>query len=300
MGSPDVSDPAVTDSPGLVKRHGGGGRSRVRLLLALLLAAGVGAGITAVALPRTPSPTEGGAASRLPPAGLHLYFVDDFRSPALDRTKWDTCWPGTGTSGCTTYGNAELQWFLPEQDRVSGNALHLVASKGSTPGTDQNGAPATYSWRSGMVTTYTDFRFTYGYVEVTARLPQGNGLWPALWLLTPNKQSLPEIDIAEMLYPQTVQVVLHPLGADHEYTFLPSHYSGWHTFAVDWEPTSITWYVDDKEVFRYRGAGIPDGPMYFVASLAVANYPSAAPDASTPDPASLDIGRVAIYQSHRP
>lgn len=231
-------------------------------------------------------------------------FSDDFTGSSLNTSKWDTCYPWQDVpSGCTNFGNPELQWYLPSQDQVFDGALHLTALKTPTMGTNKSGQPEVYQWRSGIVTTYSSFDFTYGYIQVTARIPSGDGLWPALWLLPQNESWPPEIDIMENLGGNTsvVSCTIHPTTGGQVQTIYQSPVSlssGWHTYAVNWEPHSITWYVDGHQVATYTGT-IPNEPMYFLADLAVSGS-GETPDYSTPTSASFEISSVEIFQSSNP
>ena len=236
------------------------------------------------------------------PPGMRLVFNDEFAGSSLDSSKWDPCYPWANTGvGCTNFGNPELEWYLPSQNTVSGNALHLNASKTATSGTTRDGQPKKYDWRSGMVTTYHSFQFTYGYVAVRARVPKGDGLWSGLFLLPRSEAWPPEIDIAETYGDDTnkFNVVLQPAQGPQFPTSVsaPSDLStGYHTYAVDWEPSSITWSIDGKTVHRYTGDRSPSEPMYLVADLAVANLFGIGPTASSPSQGSLDIAAVSIFQ----
>ena len=233
-------------------------------------------------------------------AGMHLAFTSSFQGSSLNGSKWQTCYPWADSgSGCTNFDNSELEWYLPSQDQVSNGTLHMIASKVTTIGTTRAGSPADYQWKSGMVTTNNSFDFTYGYVQVTARIPTGSGLWPALWLLPQNESWPPEIDIMENLGGNTSRIycTVHPsLGGESQeiYNSPTQLSSGWHTYAVNWEPNSITWYIDGQEVFT-SSENIPQQPMYFLANLAVSGTEQV-PNASTPSTASFDISNVSIYQ----
>ena len=128
-----------------------------------------------------------------------LVFSSNFSGTQLDTSVWDTCYVRfVAATGCTNFGNPqEEEWYLPSQVDVSGGVLHLIARETPTVGRNSSGAPKIYPYRSGMVTTYSSFRFTYGLVRVVARLPGGIGTWPALWLLPANGSWPPEIDIME-------------------------------------------------------------------------------------------------------
>ena len=229
-----------------------------------------------------------------PAAGMSLAFTAGFTGSSLDASVWDTCYEWyVAASGCTSYDTGETEWYLPAQDQVSGGALHLVATETPTQGTDANGAPKTYPYTSGMVTTFSSFNFTYGYVQVVARIPGGTGTWPALWLLPQNGSWPPEIDIMENYgTPNLMEATLH-WGATDQVAYRdvtsPSNLSsGWHTYGLLWQPGSLTWYLDGQVVYTFMGSEVPSQPMYFLANLAI-NGP-AAPSSS------FDIQSVQIYQ----
>jgi beta-glucanase (GH16 family) len=238
-----------------------------------------------------------------PSAGKQLVFSDDFTGSSLNTSKWDTCypwWPSGATSGCTNLGNNELEWYLPSQVQVSGGALHLVTSETPTPGTGSGGTPKTYPWRSGMVTTYNSFDFTYGYIQVTAQVPKGDGFWPALWLLPQTMAWPPEIDFAEGLGSDTFSnaCTFHSTtSGQHQGIYQsPTDLSaGWHTYGLLWEPGSLTCYVDGHATYTYTRSDVPDQPMYFLADLAVSG--SNPPDATTATTASFNIENIQIYQT---
>ncbi len=248
-----------------------------------------------------PSPSTAPPATTAgPTTGMHVVFSDTFDGPSLDPTKWSTCYPWADTGrGCTNFGNAELQWYLPSQAQVADGTARLVASKVPTAGTTRDQRPKTYPWRSGMLTTFKSAVFTYGYVEVVARPPKGDGLWSTIWLLPHDQTWPPELDIAEVYgaYPDHVTYAYH--GASGNRPFFNNGTSdlttGWHTYGMDWEPGSLTWYFDGKRVYHYDGP-TPNEPMYFLATLAFAHVLGGDPKAETSADSSLDLRQVTIYQ----
>jgi beta-glucanase (GH16 family) len=154
-------------------------------------------------------------------------------------------------------------------------------------------------------------RFTpqYGYFEIRARVPAGNGLWPAFWMLT-LAQKTPEIDIMEILSRDPARVHLHYHYTDdsgEEQDFGASwsggdFSTGWHTFAVDWEPDAIIWYVDGVERNRFEGKYVAAEPLYLILNLQVggADSWSGPADATTTFPAYFDIDYVRVWQRARP
>jgi beta-glucanase (GH16 family) len=243
-----------------------------------------------------------------PPRGpWTLQFSDDFSGTTLDNSKWEPCYPWATSAGCTNFGNRnhELQWYLPSQDQVSGGQLHLVALREATQGQTKTGAPEVYGWRSGIVTTFSHFAFKYGYVQVVAKIPVGPGSWSGLWLAPVTNSWPPEIDMEESRgeRPGQVLTIAHlsgtgPLsGTGRWCTGLQENV--FHTFGIDWEPGSITWYIDGKaryQVLNNPSHLVPDQPMYFLANLAIAGTTLGPVTASSPKTASFDIDQVRVWQ----
>lgn len=208
---------------------------------------------------------------------MRLAFSSDFAGSTLDASVWGTCypWAAQASAGCTNFSNPEHEWYRSSQVRVSSGTLDLVAQPIKTLGYTKTGTWKNYTCRSGMVTSFPSFNFKYGYVQVVARMPSDPDLWPGLWLAASNLNWPPEIDLAEhWSAPDNVTgIYFHPAGAAPVTMVLPKATnvtSGWHTFAVNWTPTQITWYLDNhvEMVVKQR---IPHQKMYFVANLASFN-----------------------------
>jgi len=116
------------------------------------------------------------------------------------------------------------------------------------------------------------------------KLPKGSGFWPAFWTWLTSEQWPPEIDAMEFYGDNTsllYQTYHGPNGSDGSRVSNADWTADYHTFAVDWEPGRLTWYVDGVATKTLNEA--PALNMYLIASLAVANGARApAPDASTP------------------
>jgi beta-glucanase (GH16 family) len=224
-------------------------------------------------------------------------FSDDFQGGSLDSSKWTTCYPWAKGSGCTNYGNNELEWYLPSRVSVHDGTLRLTAQKRSVTGTDAHGGRRQYPYRSGMVTTAGHFSFTYGHVEFRARAPEGRGLWPTLWLLPVDESWPPEVDIMEAHGEDVTRMTAsyHRTESDarRRVVQVGNYAEDWHTYAVDWRPNSLVWYVDQQQVFAVYG-DVPKKPMYLLANLAVDGDEDHAPDGTTPNTASLDIDQVRV------
>lgn len=231
-----------------------------------------------------------------PGSGWALTFSDNFNGKALDTKKWNTCY-WWGPTGCTNGGNKELQWYQPDDIIVQNGTLRLRARKRNVNG---------YSYTSGMISSHDKYAFKYGYAEMRAKLPKGRGLWPAFWLL-PQRRNVwpPEIDVFEFLghEPNRLHMTLHyasSRGNDYSATNWagPNLSDAYHTFAVQWEPKRIIWYVDGIERKRYEvAANIPAQPMYMLAGLAVgAAWTNTPPDATTPLPSYYDIDYIRVWR----
>lgn len=209
--------------------------------------------------------------------------------------------------GCTIITNNELEWYVPTGVGRRGGDLALTAREQSVSAS--NGRA--YEYTSGMVSTGPTeyqgrplFAFTYGYVEVRAKIPAGKGLWPALWLLPASGEPLPEIDIIEFIGDATDTAEMHAHRSSRgeavtvgESYVGPDYANGYHVYAVEWTPDHVAWIIDGVERFRVEGAQVPHEDMYFIANLAVGGNWPGQPNAETKFPAEFLIDYVRIWRS---
>ena len=240
-------------------------------------------------------------------SGWNLAFADEFGGTTLDGQKWHTCHWWASTT-CSIETNNELELYTRNNVSVADGALKLQARRENAVA--WNGR--TYSYTSGMVSTGgkvdeidPGFVFTYGYVEARVKVPKGQGLWPALWLLPANHEWPPEIDVMEILgdEPTVTHMHYHYLRPDGSHADVGSSWAGpdfsadWHTFAVDWSPEALVWYVDGVERARFTdAANITSEPSYVLLNLAVGGTWPGAPDASTPFPSDYLVDYVRVWQ----
>ncbi|MEW1909167.1 glycoside hydrolase family 16 protein [Kitasatospora sp. NPDC085895] len=249
--------------------------------------------------------TQEATAPPTPPGPWRPVFHDDFTGSRLNTADWATCYDWND-HGCTNAGNHELQWYLPGQVSVADGDLTLTADRRTTKGTDGK----TYPWTSGMVSTGRDHwdgaprhTFTYGWFAAALKVPAAaEGMFPAFWLIPADTRGTPpEIDIAEFINTSArVDSNLHWRAADGSDTHIGNRYGpadfagGYHVFAVDWQPDSVTWYVDGVQRFQVtEPAAIPHVPMELVLNLAV-GFQTAPPPGT--DSAALKVGWVAVWQ----
>lgn len=236
-----------------------------------------------------------------------LIFHDEFDGPTLDTSKWTTCYFNFTVGNDCDHDQGELELYQPNNVSVANGILSLRANKQTV--TAANGQ--TYHYTSGMISTgpsssgaAAKFTFTYGYMEIRARVPSGQGFWPAFWTLPANLNWPPEIDVFEILgnTPTVINMHYHyPNGSggdgDTGATWTGPNFSdGWHTYAVDWEPGSLTWYVDGVARRQYTNTNVVAQPMYLLANLAVGGNWPGSPNTATPFPNSLQIDYIRVWQ----
>jgi beta-glucanase (GH16 family) len=270
-------------------------RSVVYLLLALMVGMVIGGVYVAQSDDQT--------ADAQPPATGEwtLIFSDDFDGTALDTRTWSTCywWEASPGAGCSHPSNQELQWHLPDEVLVEHGTARLRAQRRSVND---------YDYTAGMISSEGTFGFQYGYIEIRARLPSGQGFWSAFWTMPDTRDVWPpEIDVLEILGddPHTVHMSYHWPDGDDEYrkedqslteSFRgPDFSADFHTFGVLWDPDVLVWYVDGVE--RYRATmNIPSHTSYLIANLAVGGVWPDPPDSTTPFPSYYDIDYIKVWQ----
>lgn len=244
------------------------------------------------------------------PEGWTLVWQDEFDGPGIDGSKWEHEVNATGG------GNNELQYYTarPENSYVADGALTLVARAETYTGPE-----GTRQYTSARLRTMNRGDWLYGRIEVRARLPYGQGLWPAIWMLPTDWAyggwaASGEIDIMELLGqdPTKVYGTLHYGGAWPANTFTGDNWvlpagdfaGGFHVFAVEWEQGEIRWYVDDEHVqtqtsWFSNAAPYPapfDRRFHLILNVAVGGNWPGSPDGSTVFPQTMVVDYVRVYQ----
>lgn len=239
-------------------------------------------------------------------------FSDDFNGNKLDAHKWVTCydWRQPSESGCTNSGNFEQEWYTPQQVTVQNGSAVLTAINDPITVTTNSG-PKTYLYRSGMISTgrpnaqgQVKWSATYGYYEARLKFDGGQGVWPAFWLLPIDRSWPPEIDVMEFLGNDPTHILLtsHWKDAsgqpqkDSSIIQGPDFTTGWHTYAVNWQPNSITWYVDGMLQKTVTGIEVPHQPMEIILNLAIGGTLPGNANATTLFPRTLQIDYVRVYE----
>jgi beta-glucanase (GH16 family) len=248
------------------------------------------------------------------PPGWELIWSDEFNAgdgSGPDATKWTYDLGGAG------WGNHELETYTnrPDNVQIRGGHLVITARKESFTGTD--GIARKYT--SARLKTQRLFAQRYGRFEARIKIPAGEGMWPAFWMLGDDIETVHwpqcgEIDIMENIGKEkdAVHGSLHgpnpaATTADQTSTFqLPTGQNfsdDFHVFAVEWDDTSIKFFVDannyatmTKEQWPQGSPWVFDHPFFIILNLAVGGDWPGPPDASTQFPGEMLVDYVRVYQ----
>ena len=236
-----------------------------------------------------------------------LIWQDEFDGPEIDRSKWTHVVGGGG------YGNNELQYYTDEKENsfIENGCLVIEAVKKER----QN-----HAYTSAKLHTQNKGDWTYGRFELRAKVPRGNGYWPALWMMPTDYAkygpwpSCGEIDLMEAIGrdPGAVFGTLHygnpwkNAGGNYRLPGAAPFTDEFHVFALEWSPGKFEWFVDGKSYAVQSewytsapGAMWPapfDRDFYFQINLAVGGNWPGAPDASTPFPGRLFVDYFRVYK----
>lgn len=224
-------------------------------------------------------------------------FEDNFDGDSINYGIWEV-------ANWANNANNEQQYYHPDQVSVGNGTLQLQAEL------DPNW---TYgkNYNSGLVRSWQEW--SYGRFEVRAKLPYGQGFWPAIWLL-PRTAAWPtggEIDIMEARgdLPYRMSSAVH-WGYDFNsrqyrsqaYESGDNFQEGYHDYAVEWDVGTVRFYVDGVNHYTLYEPDIslPSTPKSLVLNLAVGGDYSGFPNGSTPVPSNFDIDYVRVWQRSEP
>jgi beta-glucanase (GH16 family) len=253
-----------------------------------------------VAIPTT------GATSPASRSGMTLIWSDEFNGAEIDETDW-TFEIGDGCPGLCGWGNNELEYYRKENASIINGNLVIEA---------RQEAFGSRSYTSSRMITKGKFDFKYGRVDIRAALPEGKGVWPALWMLGANIDAVSwpkcgEIDIMEKIGGGIEERKVH--GTVHWFADAYANYGGsftsptsgifndkFHVFSLTWDAEFIRWYVDDVEfhVIDIRPSHLDEFRENFFLLLNVAvggNWPGS-PDGTTRFPQRMIVDYIRVFQ----
>ncbi len=280
-------------------------RNRIGLLL-LATALVTGTGGAATAVPQVKPHTVAPAAAS---------FTDDFDGASgagVDQSKWHF---ETGDN----VNNHEREWYTSgtHNAALDGQGHLVITARKDNPGNYQCWY-GTCQYTSARLSTSATFTQAYGHYEARMKIPRGQGMWPAFWMLGNDIGSVGwpnsgEVDIMENVgfEPGAVHGTIHGpgysgsagIGAGYSLPGGQAFADDFHTFAVDWAPNSITWSVDGHAYETRTPADLGgnrwvfDHPFYIIMNLAVGGYWPGDPDGSTPFPGQLVVDYVHVTTS---
>lgn len=161
-------------------------------------------------------------------------------------------------------------------------------------------------YTSGILTTSPQFSQKYGYFEIDAKIPFGQGVWPAFWLLPESDQWPPEIDVFEARgsMPGVLAMTVHSRDAAGKHQrcgkdiHVPDAATKFHRYGVLWTPQRITFYLDRQPVVEAPTPPGLDTPMYMILNLAMGSKMHGVGQVgpASPEKVSLHIKEVAVYK----
>lgn len=236
--------------------------------------------------------------------GYALAWSDEFDSNQINQNNWSF-----ETGNNNGWGNAELEYYTNSTKNafVSQGNLIIEARNEVTNGS---------AYSSARMKTQNNKSFTYGRVDIRAKLPKGKGIWPALWLLGNNITTVSwpacgEIDLMELLgqEPNKAYGTIH-WGAD-----VASHQSigtsyvlssgsfdqQFHVYSLIWKQDSIKMYIDDLPFFAVSQTQVTvtdpfNNPFFFIFNIAVGGNWPGSPDATTTFPQRMIVDYIRVFQ----
>ncbi len=258
----------------------------------------------------------GGAAG--PPAGWTLIWSDEFNGPdnsAVDAGKWVHDVGGNG------WGNQELEYYTDGTQNavvIGGNLVITATTAGAASHTCSYPSNGACKYTSARLLTKGKFSQKYGRFEARIQIPEGQGIWPAFWMMGANIDTVSwprcgEIDVMENIGSEpaidhgSMHMPAAGSTADSELTGMYALPGGaklgdaFHTYAVEWSASAVKFYVDDNlyETQTPQSATNRtwefDQPFFILLNVAVGGQWPGAPDSSTSFPQTMRIDYVRVY-----
>lgn len=235
---------------------------------------------------------------------MQLAWSDEFEGTTLNSDSW-TPQLGNGCSaGICGWGNNELQVYTDKAEnlKVENGKLVITAIKDAAGG-----------YTSARIKTENKREPRFGRIDIRAKLPKGQGIWPALWMLGENIDvvnwpACGEIDIMELRgkTPNVIEGTVHYNNDGYKYNTSSTSLSAgdfsekFHVFSIVWDFNTITWYLDNVEFKKFSNSNIAswpfNKPFFFIMNVAVGGNYGGNPDATTVFPQQMEVDYVRVFQ----
>ncbi len=227
----------------------------------------------------------------------NLVWAEEFLGNSLNQNIWNF---DLGASG---WGNNEWQNYTnsPLNHEVSAGSLKITARQ-----------LGSQNYTSARITTQGKYEFQYGKVEARIKVPLGQGIWPAFWMLGANFPTIGwpqcgEIDIMEHVNNEHVtHAAVHwNLGGHiYETTNVPFEINQFHRYGIIWDENGVTYTLNDHPYFYFpildnnNTANIFQKPFYFLLNVAIGGNWPGYPDATTPFPAVMEVQYIRVFEKN--
>jgi len=232
---------------------------------------------------------------------LQLVWEDNFNGTTLNTNYWNFE-RGDGCPNLCGWGNNELQSYTDENHFLEDGFLNIEARYENQ------------KFTSTRITTKDKKEFTYGKIEARIKLPKGNGVWPAFWLLGANINEVNwpqcgEIDILEYSGPRpnSYSVALHNPESYGNTKYVkvknfPNIENDFHIYSIIWNKEKIVFFIDNQEIYQYNPSPKNNNnwtpyklPFFIILNFAVGGTLGGTPDNSI-FPQRFIIDYIKVYQ----
>ena len=236
--------------------------------------------------------------------GMELVWSDEFNASSIDNSNW-TFETGTGNWG---WGNNELQYYQEINTSIIDGNLVIEARKESVDNSN---------YTSSRIITRDKKSFKYGRVDIRAVMPEGQGIWPALWMLGSNHfqvgwPTCGEIDIMEMIgggdgRDNVLRGTAHWNQGGHVsygqgYTHESNLSDEYHVYSIIWDDQNIRWYFDDINFntmdITSEALSAFHNNFYFIMNVAVGGVWPGSPDNTTLFPQWMIVDYIRVFQEN--
>jgi beta-glucanase (GH16 family) len=234
---------------------------------------------------------------------MYLAWSEEFDGPGINEDNW-TFELGDGCPNLCGWGNNELQNYTNKEEnaRIEDGKLIITANNGGIN-----------DYTSARMITKDKQEFKYGRIDIRAKLPEGQGIWPAIWMLGSNIDqegwpSCGEIDIMELVgdKPKISHGTAHYdvngyASKGNSYLIADKFSEEYHVFSIFWDEDIIRWYVDYNKFFELKSTEIGgtypfNNPFFFILNIAVGGNWPGEPDETTVFPQEMHIDYVRVFQ----